>query len=57
MPPAPGEKLASISGSNGVFEAFTLEPNRTAGKIRWNPKPVFDSPPYGFEADFVIGGP
>lgn len=56
MPPAPGETLSSISvsGSEAVFESLTLEPAKTAGRIRRDLKGAFDAPHYGFEADFTI---
>ncbi|MGE0384171.1 MAG: hypothetical protein AB7Q97_05525 [Gammaproteobacteria bacterium] len=56
MPPDPGATLASISvsGSEAVFESLTPEPTKTAGRIRRDMAGVFESPPYGFEAEFAM---
>lgn len=57
MPPETEDaSLSSISasGSTSRFERLSLPPGPLAGKIRYEQKAIFDSPAYGFDAEFEI---
>lgn len=59
MPPESEDaSLASISasGSTSRFERLSLPPAAIAGQVRYAQEAIFDSPPYGFEAEFQIAG-
>lgn len=59
MPPETEDaSLTSISasGSTSRFERLSLPPAAIAGQVRYGQKAIFDSPPYGFEAEFQIAG-
>jgi len=58
MPPAnQNESLASISASGTAsrFERLSLPPAPLAGRINYAQEAIFESPPYGFEAEFDFG--
>ncbi len=55
MPPrAENESLVSIScsGSEPSFEQLTLPPAPLTGRISYEQEAIFESPPYGFDAEF-----
>lgn len=59
MPPdSEDASLSSISASGSArrFERLSLPPDAIAGKLQYAQKAIFDSPPYGFEAEFEIAG-
>jgi hypothetical protein len=53
LPAAPNATMASvsISSSAGVFKELELG-SRISGRIEQEQEAIFDSPPYGFAADF-----
>ena len=55
MPPrAENESLVSISssGSDSCFEQLSLPPAPLTGRISYEQEAIFESPPYGFNAEF-----
>ena len=55
MPPkSKNESLTSVSsgGSSSCFEQLSLPPAAITGRITYGQEAIFESPPYGFEAEF-----